>query len=76
MRKARIAIIGGDGIGPEVVDAALPVIEAAARTEGLTLDIHADRTGFKKTLPERNAVAVVPPTPRVQPVNVVAVVPV
>ena len=58
MKKARIAIIGGDGIGPEVVDAALPVIEAAARTEGLTLDTerlpysadHYLRTG--ETLPD------------------------
>ena len=58
MKKARIAIIGGDGIGPEVVDAALPVIEAAAHTEGLTLDTerlpysadHYLRTG--ETLPD------------------------
>ena len=58
MKRARIAIIGGDGIGPEVVDAALPVIEAAARTEGLTLDTerlpysadHYLRTG--ETLPD------------------------
>jgi len=58
VKKARIAIIGGDGIGPEVVDAALPVIEAAARTEGLTLDTerlpysadHYLRTG--ETLPD------------------------
>ena len=38
MKRARVAIIAGDGIGPEVVDAALPVIEAAARAEGLTLE--------------------------------------
>ena len=58
MKKARIAIIGGDGIGPEVVDAALPVVEAAARAEGLTLDTerlpysadHYLRTG--ETLPD------------------------
>ena len=58
MKRARIAIIGGDGIGPEVVDAALPVIEAAARAEGLTLDTerlpysadHYLRTG--ETLPD------------------------
>lgn len=58
MKTARIALIGGDGIGPEVVDAALPVIEAAARTEGLTLDTeqlpysadHYLRTG--ETLPD------------------------
>ena len=58
MTRARIAIIAGDGIGPEVIDAALPVIEAAARTEGLTLDVerlpysadHYLRTG--ETLPD------------------------
>ncbi|KPJ98000.1 MAG: hypothetical protein AMS20_16530 [Gemmatimonas sp. SG8_28] len=32
-----IAVIPGDGIGPEVIDAALPAIEAAARVEGATL---------------------------------------
>jgi 3-isopropylmalate dehydrogenase len=35
VKTARIALIGGDGIGPEVVDAALPVIEAAARARGV-----------------------------------------
>jgi tartrate dehydrogenase/decarboxylase / D-malate dehydrogenase len=34
----RIAVIPGDGIGPEVVEAALPVITAAAALEGLALD--------------------------------------
>jgi len=56
--RARIAIIAGDGIGPEVIDAALPVIEAAARADGLTLDTerlpysadHYLRTG--ETLPD------------------------
>lgn len=37
MTRARIAIIAGDGIGPEVVDAAWPIIERAAAAEGLTL---------------------------------------
>lgn len=32
-----IAVIPGDGIGPEVIDAALPAIEAAAGIEGATL---------------------------------------
>jgi len=36
---ARIAVIAGDGIGPEVIDAGLPLIEAAARTEGLSLEV-------------------------------------
>ncbi len=38
MKRSKIAIIAGDGIGPEVVDAAFPIIEAAARAEGLTLE--------------------------------------
>jgi len=38
VKRARVAIIAGDGIGPEVVDAAFPVVEAAARAEGLALE--------------------------------------
>lgn len=34
----RVAVIAGDGVGREVVPAALPVIAAAATTEGVTLD--------------------------------------
>ncbi len=34
----RIAVIGGDGIGPEVVEAAIPVLEAAAARAGAGLD--------------------------------------
>ncbi|MBI4499881.1 MAG: isocitrate/isopropylmalate dehydrogenase family protein [Gemmatimonadetes bacterium] len=33
----RVAVIGGDGIGPEVVDAAIPAIERAARIDGATI---------------------------------------
>jgi tartrate dehydrogenase/decarboxylase/D-malate dehydrogenase len=36
--RYRIAVIGGDGIGPEVVDAAIPVLEAAAAARGASLD--------------------------------------
>ena len=58
MTRAKIAIIAGDGIGPEVIDAALPIIERAAGTEGLTLEVehlpysadHYLRTG--ETLPD------------------------
>ncbi len=39
MRRARIAVIAGDGIGPEVLAAGLPIIEAAGRAEGLALDV-------------------------------------
>lgn len=58
MTRAKIAIIAGDGIGPEVIEAALPIIAAAAHGEGLTLDVehlpysadHYLRTG--ETLPD------------------------
>jgi 3-isopropylmalate dehydrogenase len=33
-----IAVLPGDGIGPEVMDAALPVVAAAARSAGLNLE--------------------------------------
>jgi 3-isopropylmalate dehydrogenase len=33
----KIAVIAGDGIGPEVLDAAIPVIERAATSAGLSL---------------------------------------
>jgi 3-isopropylmalate dehydrogenase len=36
-RHARVAVIPGDGIGPEVVDAAIPTIEGAAALDGLTI---------------------------------------
>jgi 3-isopropylmalate dehydrogenase len=34
----RIAVIAGDGIGPEVIDAAIPVLECAAAKHGFGLD--------------------------------------
>jgi 3-isopropylmalate dehydrogenase len=34
-RSARVAVIGGDGIGPEVVDACIPAVAAAAGHDGL-----------------------------------------
>lgn len=36
-RAFKVAVIGGDGIGPEVVDAAIPAIERAARSQGATI---------------------------------------
>jgi tartrate dehydrogenase/decarboxylase/D-malate dehydrogenase len=39
MRNYRIAAIGGDGIGPEVIDAGLEVLEALGRSEGFALDV-------------------------------------
>jgi len=35
--KHRIAVIGGDGIGPEVIEAAIPVLDAAAQKHGFAL---------------------------------------
>ncbi|MBI4541463.1 MAG: isocitrate/isopropylmalate dehydrogenase family protein [Gemmatimonadetes bacterium] len=59
MKRYRIATIPGDGIGPEVVDASLPVLEAAAARFGFALDFerlpysadHYLATG--ETLPDR-----------------------
>jgi 3-isopropylmalate dehydrogenase len=39
VKTYRIATIPGDGIGPEVIDAALPVLEAAGKRFGFTLDV-------------------------------------
>lgn len=33
-QRFKVAVIGGDGIGPEVVEAAIPAIERAARADG------------------------------------------
>jgi tartrate dehydrogenase/decarboxylase / D-malate dehydrogenase len=40
MAAFRIAVIGGDGIGPEVIDEAIRVAERAARQDGATLTWH------------------------------------
>ncbi|HZZ92883.1 MAG TPA: tartrate dehydrogenase [Usitatibacter sp.] len=39
MKTYRIAAIGGDGIGPEVVEAGLDVLHALGAAEGFTLDV-------------------------------------
>ena len=39
MSRHRIAVIAGDGIGPEVIDAALAVLTAASRRHGFSLDV-------------------------------------
>ncbi len=36
-RTAKIAVIAGDGIGPEVVEAAIPILERVATKHGLSL---------------------------------------
>ncbi len=58
-RKFKVAVIGGDGIGPEVVEASIPAIERAAQFCGTELEWerlpygadHFLRTG--ETLPDR-----------------------
>ena len=37
MKRHRIAVIAGDGIGPEVIEAAIPVLDAAAAKHGFGL---------------------------------------
>src|SRR3954467_15258229 len=39
MRRYRIAVVAGDGIGREVTPAALEVLEAAGRSHGFALDV-------------------------------------
>ena len=39
MTQHRIAVIGGDGIGPEVIDSGLEVLEALAARSGFTLQV-------------------------------------
>jgi tartrate dehydrogenase/decarboxylase / D-malate dehydrogenase len=34
----RIAVIAGDGIGPEIIEASIPVVDRAAALEGITLE--------------------------------------
>src|SRR6059036_2440301 len=57
--RRRIAVIPGDGIGPEVIDAALQPIEQAAAQYGLTLELERLPYGAdhylktKETLPDR-----------------------
>ena len=38
MASFRIAVIGGDGIGPEVIEQAVRVADAAARKDGAGLE--------------------------------------
>ena len=38
MKRHRVAVIAGDGIGPEVIAAAIPVLEAAAGKHGCAID--------------------------------------
>ncbi|HUK20614.1 MAG TPA: isocitrate/isopropylmalate family dehydrogenase [Gemmatimonadales bacterium] len=38
MKRYRVAVIAGDGIGPEVISAAIPALDAAAAKHGFGLD--------------------------------------
>lgn len=40
-----VLCLPGDGIGPEVTDAAVAVLETAARLAGVTLDLESDEAG-------------------------------
>ena len=54
----KIAVIAGDGIGPEVVEAAIPILDRAAAKHGFTLDFERFPYGAdhylstKETLPQ------------------------
>jgi 3-isopropylmalate dehydrogenase len=54
----RVAVIAGDGIGPEVIEAAIPVLEVAAAKHGFGLDLERLPYGAdhylktKETLPD------------------------
>jgi 3-isopropylmalate dehydrogenase len=39
VKRYRVAVIAGDGIGPEVIEAAIPVLERAAAAGGFGLDL-------------------------------------
>jgi 3-isopropylmalate dehydrogenase len=38
VKRHSVAVIAGDGIGPEVIEAAIPVLDAAAKKHGCALD--------------------------------------
>ena len=46
MSSRRIAVIGGDGIGPEVIEQAIRVADAAARKEIKQLDLGGGSAGI------------------------------
>ena len=57
-RELKLAVLPGDGIGPEITDATVAVLKAAARRTGLKLSIKQGLIGwkaydkFKSTLPD------------------------
>jgi 3-isopropylmalate dehydrogenase len=62
MRRCRIVVIAGDGIGPEVIDAAIPLIDHAASRHAIALEFERLPYGAdhylktRETLPERTFV--------------------
>ena len=38
-QKKRVAVIAGDGIGPEVIDEAVRIIERVQQTHGINLEL-------------------------------------
>ena len=38
MKRHSVAVIAGDGIGPEVIDAAIPIVDRAASTHGFQIE--------------------------------------
>ena len=47
-----VAVLGGDGVGPEVTAAAMQVLEAAVREEGVTLRLSERPVGWSAVLAE------------------------
>src|SRR5882762_7107983 len=62
MRRCRIVVIAGDGIGPEVIDAAIPLIDHAASRHAIALEFERLPYGAdhylktRETLPEQTFV--------------------
>lgn len=52
--ELKIAVLGGDGVGPEVTAAAMQVLEAAVREEGLTLRLDERPVGWAAVFQEGN----------------------
>jgi 3-isopropylmalate dehydrogenase len=59
MSGTTLLVLPGDGIGPEITDATLRVLDAAAAEHGVTFTYERDRIGFEAlhaegtTLPDR-----------------------
>jgi 3-isopropylmalate dehydrogenase len=47
MRHYPIAVIGGDGIGPEVIAATLPMLHAAGERFDFRLEVNGSTSGLR-----------------------------